>query len=113
MNYSRYSTLRRTHKMAGLETGIALLEQIFFFTSFVNQYWIAQLTIIVASMAIVTRRLGDWKILALPMMVGWQIFGMYLPWVFFVIGAILFVIEIMSLKAVEGALGAVRDTLGS
>lgn len=96
----------------GIETGIALLEQIFFFTSFVNQYWIAQLTIVVATMAIITRKLGDWKQLGLPVMVGWQYFGMYFPWVFYVIASLVFVVDIMSLKAVEGALGAVRDNLG-
>jgi len=112
MNYSKYSTQRKTHKMTGIEAGIGLLEQIFLFTSFVSQYWIGQLTVIAATMALITRKIGDWKILALPVMVGWETFGMHIPWVFYTIAAMVFVIEIMSMKAVEGALGAVRDNLG-
>jgi len=96
----------------GLETGITLLEQIFLFTSFVNQYWIGQIVVIFATMALITRKLGDWKTLALPVMVGWKYFGMQIPWVFYVIGILVFVIDVMSMKAVEGVLGAVRDNLG-
>ncbi len=96
----------------GLETGITLLEQIFLFTSFVNQYWIGQIVVIFATMALITRKLGDWKTLALPVMVGWKYFGMQIPWVFYVIGILVFVIDVMSMKAIEGALGAVRDNLG-
>lgn len=98
--------------MAGIETGIAIFEQVFFYTSFLSQYWISQLVIIVASMAIVTRKLNDWKVLALPMMIGWQYFGMFIPWIFYVIATLVFVVEVMSMRAVEGALGAVRDGLG-
>lgn len=96
----------------GIEIGIAFLEKVFFYTSFLEQYWIQQLVIIGATLAFITRKAGDWKTLALPVMAGWQIFGMRTPWVFYAVAVMLFVIDVLSMKAMEGALGAVRDSLG-
>lgn len=69
------------------------------------------LTIITASLLLITRNWQDWGELALPVMVGWKYFGMPIPTVFLVIGTITFVISILSMKVITGALSSTGDKL--
>lgn len=96
----------------GLDIGIGLLETIFFKTSFAGQYWIGQLVIIVATLALITRRTSDWKTLALPVMVGWKYFGMNMNWMFYAVAGIMFVVDAMSIQMIQSAIGAVSETIG-
>lgn len=95
----------------GLEIGINLLEDIFFNSTFAGSSWIMFLTIIFASLIAITRDWSDWGTIALPVMVGWKYFGMPIPTIFMVVGTIVFVINILSMKLITGALSSVGDKI--
>lgn len=92
--------------MVGIETGISVLETIFFNSTFAGQSWIMVLTLLFASMLIITREWSDWGELALPVLVGWSYFGIVVPTTFMVIATIIFTLNIFSLKIISGALSS-------
>lgn len=95
--------------MAGIETGITAIENAFFYTAFAGQTWVLYLTIIVATMLLITRAWKDWGSLALPVMVGWRYYGMPIPYTFLIIASIIFVIDALSIKAFGGAFTGIQN----
>lgn len=95
----------------GLDTAINEIINEMFNTTFVGQDWIMYLIVIIASMIMVTRVWNHWEIIALPIMTGWKYFGLQIPTVFFVIGAILFVIGTLSTKVLSGALVGMEEII--
>jgi len=93
----------------GIEIGIDLFEKAFFETGFVGTSWILYLTIILASMVMITRVWKDWATLALPVMVGWRYFGMPVPLIFMVLASIMFVVDVLSIRVITGALGTLGE----
>lgn len=96
--------------MAGLETAINLLSDIHFNTTMFGQNWLMYITIIFATLMIITRKWSDWGTLLLPVLVGWEYFGMPIPTTFFIVGTIIFVVDIMSLKVITGAFEGIVTT---
>lgn len=93
----------------GLEIPIRDLTNILFNTGFVGQNWIAMLFVIVATLLIITRRIEEWKTLALPVLVGWYYFGMDVPQVFFTIAIILFILDVISLKMITSGISVIGE----
>ena len=93
----------------GIEIGIGLLKDIFVNTSFAGSYWIWQLVFLFGSMAIISRQVGDWKTLALPVISGWHLIGFEFSWIFFGVSGLLFVMDNLSTKMMEGAIGGVTN----
>ena len=93
----------------GLSTVITKLEEIFFFTNTFGQSWLFYLTVLFATMIIITRRWSHWNSIALPVMVGWKYYGMPIPTVFLVIASLLFIIDIMSLSIITGAFSGLGE----
>lgn len=97
--------------MAGLEVAITYIENILFRELFVGQSWIMYLTIILATLLIITRNWEDYGALLLPVLVGWKYFGMPVPYSFMMGAGILFIINALSLKMITGALSSSGEKL--
>lgn len=99
--------------MAGIETGISMLTDILFNTSIFGQIWLIQLTIITATLAMITRKWSDWNTLALPVMVGWMYFGMPLSSTFLIIGVIMFVMDPVTMRVMAGSFEGITQMMTS
>lgn len=99
--------------MAGIETGISMLTDILFNTSIFGQIWLIQLTIITATLAMITRKWSDWNTLALPVMVGWMYFGMPLSSTFLIIGVIMFVMDPVTMRVIAGSFEGITQMMTS
>lgn len=98
--------------MSGIETGVELIIQSLFNTNFAGQNWLMMLIVIMGTLIIITRVPKDWATLTLPVMVGWEYFGVNIPYTFYTIGVIIFVINVLSLKVISGALSGIGEALG-
>lgn len=90
---------------------INLFNQVFFNGTFAGSSWIMYMTILVGSLAMISRNWQDWATLTLPVMIGWKYFGMPIPITFLVIGSIMFVIDILSFKVIAGSLAVVGEKI--
>lgn len=95
----------------GFEDAIDLLETIFFRTEFAGMTWLFHIILILGTLLIITRVWKDWATLTLPVMVGWKYFGVNISYVFFTIATIMFVIDVMSIKVLSGALSGIGDAI--
>lgn len=96
----------------GLETAITILENIFFSTSFTGQVWLMKALIIVGTLVFITRDTKSWMSLALPVMIGWEYFGMNVPIAYMLIAGIIMVVDALSLDTMGSSLGGLADGIG-
>lgn len=80
-----------------------------FNNSFAGQTWIMYLIVIMGSLMLITRKFQDWATLALPIMIGWKYFGVDIPLVFLVTGAVIFIVDILSLRMIGGAFSGLGE----
>ena len=95
----------------GLDTGINLIEDVFFKTAFNEQTWLMYIIIIVASMVLITRKWSDYATLALPMLIGWGYFGMNIPFIFYAVASVIFVIDALSVEVISGAFTGLKGVV--
>ena len=95
--------------LEGLNIGIDLLETIFIKTTGIGgNFWLIQMTIILATMILLTRKISDWKTLAFPVIVGWHTFGLRMPWIFMVGAGTMFVIDNLSMQVMGNVIGRAK-----
>lgn len=96
----------------GLNGAITLIENVIFNVSFAGQFWINQFAVLIASLLIITRRTSDWATLLLPVLVGWQTFGLHFNWFFYAIASAMFVINVLSIDTISNAISGIQENFG-
>lgn len=83
---------------------ITLVQEMFTYARILGQSWIVPTIITFLTMAIITRDVEKWKILAFPVWAGWWIVGVrangITSFLIFTILAIMFVIELLSTQVI-------------
>lgn len=100
--------------MVGLDTAITLLEKIFIETTSIGgSFWIIQGTVILLTLALLTRKVTDWKQLTFPVIIGWHTFGLRMPWIFMIGAGTMFVLDTLSMKTIERAIQSGKEIINS
>ncbi|MBD3249917.1 hypothetical protein GF336_07765 [Candidatus Woesearchaeota archaeon] len=96
----------------GIELAITLLDNVFNNTFFFGSGYIVQLMFIFLSMATITRRTDDWKILAFPLCLGWLISGIHINFSIYLISIFAFVIEASSIRSLQNFITGLSSKTG-
>jgi len=93
-----------------------IMTTVFADTIIFNVTWLISLAITFLSLLILTRDANKWKILAFPVMLMWHIAGVPPNFLIYLVSAIVFAIEAMSLQTIgqimQIATGTVKRTFG-
>lgn len=92
--------------------GTEFFNNVFNNTIFFGSEYIITGVILIMTLAIITRDIDDWKILFLPVYIGWMQMGMHMSYAFFIIALVLFVLESLSMKAMSSVITGVMSSFG-
>lgn len=93
--------------------GISLIQQVFGLTGFSGTLLVMQTIILIGTLVYMTRDVNNWKIMALPVIVGYHLSGLIsFNFVFYLISGVIFVIESLSRSEFGRVIGAIDNTIG-
>jgi hypothetical protein len=93
----------------GIEQGTGLLNDIFTNTTVFNVEWLFSIIFVVMTLAIITRDVEKWRILALPVTIMWHIVGIKPSMILYIFVGILFVLEAFSMQVAGNVVGTVQE----
>jgi len=93
----------------GIEQGFEIFSNSFIDTNIFDVSWIISIIFVFLTLLLITRDINKWKIMALPVTIMWHIVGLEPSFIFYMITAIVFVVEAFSIEIVGNVLEAVSN----
>lgn len=96
-----------------IQEGYDFLTEMFQNTLVFNLEWLVATIVIIITLVLISRITSNWKILAYPVTIMWDIAGLKPNMLIYIITAILFVINALSLETIGSVLGKFTKSTGS